>query len=763
MRKLYILFVALLACIGIAYADVCEFQAGASVTASTTLNASCVYDLSAQSPALSIDADNVVFDCSGSELLCENSNVCIQINGYSNITIQNCFISRSYQGIVLNGASDNILITNNIINSDDNCINLNSGSGDNYVVSYNNLTSSLLVNEGVIQSVSSPKTNMNINHNYFNYNNSAIKSTLVFSQVQGLDVLYNQFTTATLLSQILLQNMFSGDDILDDVNISYNLFDKIILSSFTNVGYNNIRNLDVGFNNNTPSSLIFLSFAEGINLSNANIHDNIIYGQDVSFFGSACGTCSVLNIMPSGSLGSPDFRVNDISVHDNNVIGTGLISVYTTANSAIANIAITDNQVNAGYASSIIDLPFAVSASGISISGNNFIAPKTYGIVLTNAQSSSIAGNTIVSENGTLIQINGTTTGLAVSGNTLNVTAGTNIKFDALVSGSSASGNTIRNQNCTQGSYVLNAGSGNTVTDACTNFNLVPRPTFTSAQTGDVYDYGLFKDAGILFAWNTASGVGVQYRFNGLTDVVQAGTSFAQPYNFTGLLPLVYYPISVQAFSATEESMVYTIYVSFTDTYSSPSQNITEDVVINTTVNTTETPILENSGAGITVDMSSAIGSGTVATAGYISLPVSVQVPDIMVKTTDVYVSQGITGTITITQSYDEPSLPTSVDESQLRLYAWYSSQWNLGENQVLDTTANTISADFDAVNLKGTPLMFGYFGATTYVADDLPKIGVDILGSAGVSVKTYVPMIVLGAVLAGLAGVYMLIRMRLR
>lgn len=55
----------------------------------------------------------------------------------------------------------------------------------------------------------------------------------------------------------------------------------------------------------------------------------------------------------------------------------------------------------------------------------------------------------------------------------------------------------------------------------------------------------------------------------------------------------------------------------------------------------------------------------------------------------------------------------------------------------------------------------------TPYVPDytpaDMPNVATDILGESGVQVKVYMPLLILGVVISGLAGTFLLIKARLQ
>jgi hypothetical protein len=46
-----------------------------------------------------------------------------------------------------------------------------------------------------------------------------------------------------------------------------------------------------------------------------------------------------------------------------------------------------------------------------------------------------------------------------------------------------------------------------------------------------------------------------------------------------------------------------------------------------------------------------------------------------------------------------------------------------------------------------------------TYAPSDMPSVATDVLGEAGVQTKTYIPLLILAAVVASLAGSFVLIR----
>lgn len=49
-----------------------------------------------------------------------------------------------------------------------------------------------------------------------------------------------------------------------------------------------------------------------------------------------------------------------------------------------------------------------------------------------------------------------------------------------------------------------------------------------------------------------------------------------------------------------------------------------------------------------------------------------------------------------------------------------------------------------------------------TYAPADMPNIATDVLGEAGVQVKVYIPLIILGVIASSLVGTFFLIKSRL-
>jgi hypothetical protein len=50
-----------------------------------------------------------------------------------------------------------------------------------------------------------------------------------------------------------------------------------------------------------------------------------------------------------------------------------------------------------------------------------------------------------------------------------------------------------------------------------------------------------------------------------------------------------------------------------------------------------------------------------------------------------------------------------------------------------------------------------------TYTPSDMPSVATDILGESGVQLKVYMPLLILGVVISGLAGTFLLIKARLQ
>jgi hypothetical protein len=433
---------------------------------------------------------------------------------------------------------------------------------------------------------------------------------------------------------------------------------------------------------------------------------------------------------------------------DNNVVQDGSYAGgfgISCQNSATCNI--TNNNIS-GFSLSLgsnTGLSTYASNNIITSPNNPYKTGVSYDGTFNGIMFQGAGGTNIIENNEYYGDYPSTSTGL------VQIASGVN----------TISGNIIKANNCS----IPTTRSGGTLLmyDTCTNYNMTAVPELNYVQSGDAFDKGLFSE--VQLQWDEVPVTyGTRYYsvsiYNGTAWNLYDGLSDLSKVWEIANLPVGTYAVRLQAYTDTEWSMVQETTLSVEQVYTTQGVNTTQDTQINYT-DVAETPSIENTGAGITVDLSGAEGTGVIATSEYTSVPVSVATPEISVKIIDVYVSSGITGTINVSQTYDEPTLPSAVSEDQLRLYAWYDGQWNLGSNQNLDTALNTVSAEFPADKLTGSPIILGYLEQATFVTADLPNIFVDIFGTAGTEFKVYIPLI--GIFLVGLLGVGAVLAIRTR
>lgn len=559
--------------------------------------------------------------------------------------------------------------------------------------------------------------------------------------------------------------------------------------------------------NNTVTS----DFAGGSTFEDVTFDDNefYMYGDGLSFWGSDSNRVMYNLVFRNNiveELGLSIRGITGITVEDNTITNGGIFIRETYAGDVSDNeiinatwygietndaqINITGNSIKDTFGLKVgthnnANISFN-SINGVSYAGNgglgiyafnsnyshiyqNTISDNERGILVEGSDNVKIQDNNISKLNALDIYIGDITYGIylasedaVITGNILDmedkIAVFTN-SIDALIEG-----NELYSYNCTQYNWITDTGSGNVYSgQACNNYNMSGFPQFRFLIDDDTIDTGIVSYLDL--NWQEITGAGFSYTLSynggaGWTDITGI-TVLPYRINFSAL-PTGSYDFKLQGTTGNEWTSVHEISVSLENDYVESEDEI-EDTQINSSVNTTETQSIENTATGTTVNLSSSSGEGIVATSKYKSVPVAVQSPDLLVEVFDVFISSGITGTVRISQTYNEPSLPSAVNENELMLYAWYDSKWNLGSNQALDTFANTVSADFPADKLNGAPLMFGYFGSTAYTASEIPRIALDIFGEAGAQLKVNVPLIILGFVAIIITGFIVTIRTRLR
>ena len=300
--------------------------------------------------------------------------------------------------------------------------------------------------------------------------------------------------------------------------------------------------------------------------------------------------------------------------------------------------------------------------------------------------------------------------------------------------------------------------------DLCANYNISDTTELQYLKDGDSIDVGVIKNLNLKFSPSTASYGSVLYRlFINNGSGVQMVEGLASPEYIYPLAGTGTISMQVQAYTATESSYLYDYDIFVTNNYNPPAQDIFVNQEVYYAVNTTENQTITNTDAGVSLNLSGSTGTGIVALAGYTQEPETVQIPHDAVAYTDVYVSSGITGIVTVDMSYLDGNIIPPLDENELALYAWYDNAWNLGANQHLDMVANIASADFPAYMLTGSPLMLGGLGMEDvfYTASDLPNVFTDVLGSLATSVKDNIGLIILAGVVILLSGFWFRAQMR--
>jgi len=200
-------------------------------------------NLACSETAINIKSDNVVFDCGGYQIS-GNSNpntYALNINGYHNTTVQNCYISDFSDGIFMANSSDNTL-TNNVIEQ-----NLNFG------IKINTTNNNIIFSNSIY-------TNLNGIYSYNSFGN-------IYS---------NNLLSENSNSGIYLLN--SSEDTITSNDIQNNSIYGVLLTNTTliDIENNNIESNNIGislnnvFNNTLSSNSINYNSNSGIYVYNSN-------------------------------------------------------------------------------------------------------------------------------------------------------------------------------------------------------------------------------------------------------------------------------------------------------------------------------------------------------------------------------------------------------------------------------------------------------------------------------------------------------------
>lgn len=135
-------------------------------------------------------------------------------------------------------------------------------------------------------------------------------------------------------------------------------------------------------------------------------------------------------------------------------------------------------------------------------------------------------------------------------------------------------------------------------------------------------------------------------------------------------------------------------------------------------INTDIVTDINNTGAGLSIDVTQSNGSGIVSTYTYTEPPQPVTnfvVPDkpsdavsFTIKYVDVFIAPTIVNTVTLSIDYNRGSLPPTLVESTLAIYVYYEGVWVKGSNTVVDTANQKVYGTFPASYFTGSPVVLG-------------------------------------------------------
>jgi|GEM_PF-2770296 len=152
-------------------------------------------------------------------------------------------------------------------------------------------------------------------------------------------------------------------------------------------------------------------------------------------------------------------------------------------------------------------------------------------------------------------------------------------------------------------------------------------------------------------------------------------------------------------------------------------------------VATADPPPFVNVSAGVTVDISDAVGTGTIITSAYVADPITTTTfsdalpGNVAMKFVEVKV-EGLTGGIAvITVYYTHAELNAkNLDENMLILYVWYAGAWHAPiSSPGLDVVNDKVWGTFNVTDLTGAPAAPG--GPTVGAIPTLSEWGFIIFG----------------------------------